>query len=236
MPLSNPVDGILQAVSSTSQSQPSQQAVDGQPQRYKGGYGHTTDHSYDPGVLVLPVASEDSRTVRVRVHGGYSTRTVRFAMTREDNPPILPKPEDVMNKDRTDVLVSCDLHLPLPVPSSTPNHLTWSASGEYVFVGTGLETTVTSPVTVPPASPPVPPVTTTSRTPAARVPGRDLLPLGGYPFSLGLPDRIMSDIAAGNTDLKAYSVSQTPLVATDRHVWPFPIYPTFAFNGNLLRD
>ena len=217
-------------LSNSESVSPSQQAVDGQPGRYKGGYGHTTDHSYDPGVLVLPVASEDSRTVRVRVHGGYSTRTVRFAMTREDNPPILPKPEDVINKDRTDVLVSCDLHLPLPVPSSTPNHLTWSASGEYVFVGTGLESTVTTTV---PASPPV---TTTSRTPAARVPGRDLLPLGGYPFPLGIPDTIASDIAAGNTDLKAYSISQTPLVATDRHVWPFPLFPTFAFNGNLLRD
>lgn len=225
-------------LSNSEFSPPGQQAVDGQPGRYKGGYGHTTDHSYDPGVLVLPVASSDSRTVRVRVHGGYSTRTVRFAMTREDNPPILPKPEDVKNKDRTDVLVSCDLHLPLPVPSSTPNHLTWSASGEYVFVSKGLETTTTETVPPPPGPPvpPVPPITTTTRTPAARVPGTDLLPLGGYPFSLGLPDRIMSDIASGVSDLKAYSISQTPLVASDQHVWPFPLYPTFAFNGHLLRD
>ena len=114
MPLSNPLDGILQAVS-TSQSQPSQQAVDGQPGRYKGGYGHTTDHSYDPGVLVLPVASLDSRTVRVRVHGGYSTRTVRFAMTREDNPPILPKPWSIAESSGSRSAATT-----APLPTMTP--------------------------------------------------------------------------------------------------------------------
>lgn len=196
------------AVQQTSQSR--QEAFDGGPQHYRAGFPQTTAFEYDPGVLVLPVASETSAAVKVRVHGGYTVRRVNFDVVRANNPPIIPKPEDIANSatGRDEVLVSCNLDIPLP--SETPNDtgLTWQVRGEYVFVET-----------------------------KARVPGTDLLPLGGYPYSLGNVDQLAGaayQAASGN--LQALSELMKPLVASDKHLWPITVLPPFVFNGNLLKE
>lgn len=199
----------------TSTSQTSLQAFDGGGEHYISGYPHTTDHDYDPGVLVLPVASSTSKTVKVRVHGGYSTRRVRFNVQRNNNPPIIPKPEDIVGRTKTDVLVSCSISTPLPTETTSAGGLSWQVAGEYLFVSTGTATTDV----------------------AARKPGTDMLPLGGYPYGLGVADTIASAVYPGTDgNLTAYSLSQIPLVSNDNHVWPFTILPPFVFNANLLKE
>lgn len=244
------------AVNQTSQS--TLQPLDGGPQHYKSGFPQSTTFDYDPGVLMLPVAGETSKVVKVRIHGGYSTRRVAFNVVRENNPPIIPKPEDITNAStgRNEVLVGCNLDIPLPSESPTKVGLTWQVRGEYVFVETGDETTTTE--TGNPSPPPEDQTTTstdpstgvvttvvvkadgstvtTRQVPAARVPGRDLLPLGGYPYSLGPVDQLAGVVSKAAGNLQALSELMKPLVASDKHLWPITVLPPFIFNGNLLKE
>lgn len=204
------------AVNETSQGQSGrpESSLDGGGHQYTQGYPHTTTHEYDPGVLVLPVASSTSKVVKVRVHGGYSIRRVAFDVVRNNNPPIIPKPEDIVGDKRTDYLTACTISTPLPIETNTTGGLQWKVMGEYTFVTAGK----------------------TDADPAARVPGEDLLPLGGYPYPLGLVDSIGNaalTLTGGN--LQAYSDLQIPLVATDQHVWPFTSLPPYTFNPDLLQ-
>lgn len=241
------------AVSGTSGRSTSRQPYDGNPRAYTGGYEHVTDHEYDPGVLVLPVASSASKTVKVRVHGGYSVRRVKFDVARDGNPPVIPEPTDIEGVTRSDILVSCVVSAPLPFPNFTTGSQTWQVQGEYVFVGKGVETvavtsvppttasTVTSTdpangTTTTVATTAGGVVTTTVATSAARLPGRDLLPLGGFPFSLGVVDAIGNAVLSSGASLLAISSQQESLVSSDRHLWPFTVLPPFVFNANLLKE
>lgn len=189
------------------------QAFDGGGKHYDAGYPQVTEHSYDPGILVLPVASSTSKVVKVRVHGGYSVRKVKFDVQRQNNPPIIPSPTDVEGLARNDLLVDCIIEAPLPVPTGNQGGLTWSIRGEYTFVAQGVST-----------------------RPAARVPGTDMLPLGGYPYSLGETDVVAGTVLSSGASLYALSTSMAPLAASDDHVWPFTIIPPFVFNSELLKE
>lgn len=88
---------------------------------------------FDPGVLVLPVASETSQSVQVRCHGGLSTRTVTFDIRKQGNPPVVPLPENV----GTDVLTSAEVNVLTPSPDLQSGGYDWTVKGSYSFVTEG---------------------------------------------------------------------------------------------------
>lgn len=93
------------------------------------GFESDSDFSYDPGVMVLPVASQDPKTVKVRFHGGFSKRVVSFTARKNGNPPVVPAPDDT---DR-ETLVMATVTVKTPVPDTTNNGYVWFVSGNYTY-------------------------------------------------------------------------------------------------------
>lgn len=93
-------------------------------------YHTDSQYTYDPGVMVLPVANATPTTVKVRYHGGHGTRTVEFDAMKNRNPPIIPAPQDTTR----DVLIGASVNLPIPIPDATNNGYVWRASGKYTYV------------------------------------------------------------------------------------------------------
>jgi hypothetical protein len=93
-------------------------------------YQTDSTFTYDPGVMVLPVASDTPMTVTVRYHGGYGTRTVAFDAMKNGNPPILPAANDTDD----DKLIGATINVGIPIPDTINNGYIWSAQGTYRFV------------------------------------------------------------------------------------------------------
>lgn len=97
------------------------------------GFDTNSQYSYDPGVMVLPVASEASLTVTVRQHGGYGKRSVTFDITKTGNPPVVPSAEDTVGNDK---LVSARIDIPTPTPNIPTGGYDWAVRGQYEYVTT----------------------------------------------------------------------------------------------------
>jgi len=91
-------------------------------------------HEYDPGLFVLPVASEVSETVTVRVHGGYGKRIIKYNIAKTGNPPVVPMPKATVGDD---TLVSSVIHAPTPIPNLANGNYDWTVSGTYIYVNAG---------------------------------------------------------------------------------------------------
>jgi hypothetical protein len=206
------------------------------------GYRQETTYEYDPGVFILPVASTTEKPPKiVRVHGGLGRRVVKFAASKKGTPPVLPAATDT---DR-DTLVGSTVVVPLPAFDDKVAGYHWQVGGTYTYVTTGLSpTSPPMPPPPPPASPPtVEDQAVASLRRVARVPGRDALPAGVYPFPLPVQD------TAAEALLRSSGTSQSADNPTDRHaasfasriseggyLWPFTVMPPTFFNPLLLRE
>lgn len=91
-------------------------------------------HTYDPGTITLPVASETSLSVTVRQHGGQSQRIVDFDVAKAGNPPVLPGP---VVQGTVDKLQSAEVNIETPSPDSKSGGYNWKAKGRYVYSANG---------------------------------------------------------------------------------------------------
>lgn len=90
--------------------------------------------TYDPGVLVLPVASEAGLAVRVRVHGGIGKYKTTFAVAKQGNPPVIPMPEETVGNDQ---LTASWVNVETPTPNETSGGYDWIVHGEYEYATVG---------------------------------------------------------------------------------------------------
>lgn len=90
--------------------------------------------TYDPGVIVLPVASETGSAVKVRVHGGVGKYKTTFNIAKQGNPPVVPLPKDT-NGD--DALVASWVNVETPTPNEQSGGYDWIVRGEYEYCTVG---------------------------------------------------------------------------------------------------
>lgn len=169
-------------------------------------YRQSSTFDYDPGVFVMAVASRTPKTVIAQVHGGLGMRRVEVTATKRGAPPILPAAVDT----DTDTLIGCNINVPLPIVDPTAATYDWAAHGVYLFVTTGED--------------------------GPRVPGRDPLPLGQYPFPTPTQDAAIEALATGPRDMQTLMDELPGQIPTNDYVWPFTVYPPAFFNSILLRD
>jgi hypothetical protein len=170
------------------------------------GYRQNSEYSYESGVFVLPLASREPQTVIVRVHGGLGVRRVNVAASKRGGPPILPAAVDT---DR-DTLISCTVNVPLPAIIQDAPSFNWTVTGEYLYVTTGIK--------------------------GPRVPGKDFLPAGQYPFPLPLQDAAVEVLSAGGAGMEAVAATLVSTIPSGGYLWPFTTYPPQFMNSILLRD
>lgn len=91
-------------------------------------------HRIISGVLVLPVASESSQSVQVRMHGGQGVRRIKFDIAKEGNPPVVPLPSDTVGDD---ALISADVNILTPTPNDQLGSYNWIVRGEYEYMTVG---------------------------------------------------------------------------------------------------
>lgn len=96
-------------------------------------YAANQEHKYDPGVFVLPVASETSSAVVVRCHGGVGSRVVTFDLKKQGNPPVAPAPSLTIGTER---LVAASVSVPTPSPNPQIGSYDWNLRGTYVYYDT----------------------------------------------------------------------------------------------------
>jgi hypothetical protein len=90
--------------------------------------------TYDPGVLVLPVASEAGLAVKVRVHGGVGKYKTTFAISKQGNPPVVPLPKETQGNDS---LTASWVNVETPTPNETSGGYDWIVRGEYEYSTVG---------------------------------------------------------------------------------------------------
>lgn len=176
-------------------------------------YRQESAFNYDPGVFILPIASTTPKVKVVRIHGGYGTRTVSFAATKRGAPPIIPAATDT---DK-DYLVGANVVVPLPSPSPGSATYDWAISGQYTFVTKGATQVGTEWVG------------------GARVPGKDFLPAGQYPFPLPPQDAAAEAIISSGSHEDAAANLRQQIPKND-YLWPFTVFPPQFANPLLLRE
>lgn len=101
-----------------------------------GGYNdyqrfdQNNHYTYDSGLVALPVAGPTPAVRVIRLHGGYGTRTLNYAMARDGRPPVIPAMIDTPN----DTFLSGDVAFGLPGSGQTSQGYNWSVTGEYTFI------------------------------------------------------------------------------------------------------
>ncbi len=103
--------------------------VDGQASYTR--YNADSVYSFEPGTLILPVASESALTVTVRQHGGFGTRTVQFDIQKQGNPPVIPGSAELVGNDR---LISSVVNVATPAPNPSNGGMNWRVQGEYKYI------------------------------------------------------------------------------------------------------
>lgn len=93
------------------------------------------DFTLVSGQFVLPVATNDpdeDAVVVVRAHKDYRLRTLSFSAEKENNPPVLPSPQNIGGFSFLGGTTS------IPYPTLTPSAgFKWSVATELTFVETG---------------------------------------------------------------------------------------------------
>ncbi len=112
---------------------PSQTRKDPQFGNYSS-YNSDNGYSYNPGVLVIPVAGPDSgESVRiVKIHAKIGLRSVSFDASKSNTPPWFP--QIATDTPSGDVFIGGAVAMPLPKLSSDQGQLIYSVSGAYQYV------------------------------------------------------------------------------------------------------
>lgn len=133
------------------------------------GYSQSHGYTYDPGLLVMPLA--DGGHVVVRVHQGVGFRQVGWDATKRDTPPVVPTAGDVVdtNGATTATLLGAAVTAPLPAVNPAGNGYDWSVSGVYTYV-------LTNPLTFD---------------------GSEGIPTGDYPFTTNYLQLGIGSLAGG---------------------------------------
>lgn len=108
-----------------------------------------------------------------------------------------------------DTLVSAVVNVPLPAFLADSPTFNWVATGEYIYV--------------------------TSRD-GPRIPGRDMLPAGQYPFPLPLQDAAIDFLTAGGSTPELEATKLKAAIPTGNYLWPYTVMPPQFFNSVVLRD
>jgi hypothetical protein len=95
------------------------------------------NYRFLPGVVCLPVAEDPpavglnswSPVVVIRIHAPYRERMSKYKLQKQQNPPILPKPESVGKFVFTGGQIAIDKKL-----NTTAQRFDWACETEYVFV------------------------------------------------------------------------------------------------------
>lgn len=112
--------------------EPTSGAPDGQPDLYQD-YRMSNQYTYDPGVLVLPVAGPDGTAPRIiKIHAAIGRRIAVMNAVKVDTPPILPRMG--RNTKEGDVFVGGSLSLPLPQVNAQQTGFNYKASAQYEYV------------------------------------------------------------------------------------------------------
>lgn len=109
-----------------------QSRIDPDPSSYSAGREYRQEHhfSHERGVVVLPLAARVPAHRKIRLHGGYGLRKVKWRTERVGSPPMIPAAVDTA----TDTIL-CETVVPhLPQPNAQHNGFNWVVEGEYVFV------------------------------------------------------------------------------------------------------
>jgi hypothetical protein len=189
-------------------------------------------YSYDPGILILPVASATpGKVVSVRVHGGVGFRTVSFAATKSNTPPILPVAQDLIDPiaptvnpndpnnpipyNVTDALVGASINIHAPTTNGSDTGYDWSVGGTYTYV------TVRHPDKGGP-----------------RIPGRSVLPAGRMPYPT-MQDILTNSFSSSSSidDNEQYFLNVQPSVTdiiSGDYLWPFTVLPPNFFDPTYV--
>lgn len=156
------------------------------------------------GLVVLPTCRTGAAPVRVRIHGEYGMRSIRWSASRKDRPPLLPFQSDIGDTlTPSDLFLGGSVSAMLPTPDPTTGGYTFVTTGEYQFLQ---------------AEP--------------RKPGTHAFPCGGYPHPVLPQDTIAGNISAsaGVSSSGTWSDAMTllsPLAQDDtRFPWPFTAIPS----------
>jgi len=93
-------------------------------------YEQDSNFDYDTGVVVMPVAGRSPRFRRIRLHGGYGKRIVKFHAIRKEKPPVIPQ----MTDTTYDKFLGGEVIASLPVQNPQSGAFTFEMHGRYVFV------------------------------------------------------------------------------------------------------
>ncbi len=121
--------GVLQNTQTT------QNAPDGQPENYYT-YEQGNEYTYDPGLLVLPVAGPDGSLPRViKIHAAIGSRSIVTNAVKVDTPPIMPSLG--VNTSEGDIFLSGVLSVPLPQINSNQNGFNYFANFQATYLQPG---------------------------------------------------------------------------------------------------
>lgn len=113
--------------------------TDVQAPLYKNGADVKNEYEMDPGVCVLPIAQDPptsagelstwSPVVVLRLHAPYRIRKVRYDITKTNNPPILPSPQDAGKF----VFVGGSIEFSTAANGTLVNY-DWSTVAQYTYI------------------------------------------------------------------------------------------------------
>lgn len=99
--------------------------------RSYGGLSQHHSFETDGGFAICPIAGRTPGFRRIRLHGGFALRRVRWSANRTGKPPFIPS---ATNISTTDLLLSHTVTPSLPAPNSEVNGYEWHVEGEYLYV------------------------------------------------------------------------------------------------------
>ncbi len=114
-------------------------AADNQQDLYQNGVDQNNTYTFEPGTCVLPVAEDpptDPELLKtwspvdvIKLHAPYRVRRVSYKTLKQNNPPVIPKPQDT----GAFVFLSGAVSVGTILNQSFTN-FDWAVSGEYVYV------------------------------------------------------------------------------------------------------
>lgn len=168
--------------------QTTQNAPDGQPDLYFT-YQQGNNYSYDPGLLVLPVAGPDGSPPRViKTHAAIGSRSINVHAVKVDTPPVMPSLG--VNTAEGDIFLGGYLSVPLPQINSNQNGFNYFADFQATYLQPG---------------------------PPRGFTDYDCFQTGNYPFAIPLIDALASTINtdetinnSGDPDITTLTSTQIP--------------------------
>lgn len=185
---------------------------------YNGVQQH---HSFETegGFAICPVAGRTPAFRRIRLHGGYALRRVKWSADRSGVPPFIPAATDI---GTTDLLLSYTVTPSLPAPDPQNAGYNWHVEGEYLYVQ--VNPRVAGVDALPTGSFPFP------------VTPNDQVAQGLYASTPGVAGYIATMEGLGATSYgpgPIYNLLGQRALSGTTLVWPFTALPA-AFTSNTL--